>query len=235
MSQSKPTFSIITPTFNSDKFLGRCLLSVFQQSYSDYEHIVVDDGSTDNTVNIVNNFPSGNIVYIKQQHLQRAIARNAGMVNAVGDWIIWLDADDLMLPFYLEMARQVIEKYPKGKAFNWNGILLWNNFGVAVKQTAIVKKGEVFKSGGVMTGSFMFRRELLGKTGLLPDESNPYSFGSVFMDRFPELKSLYAPRLELGNPWGDDFAMWYLLTRIVTPIKIETAPYLVYIRGEQKL
>jgi glycosyltransferase involved in cell wall biosynthesis len=74
MSQSKPTFSIITPTFNSDKFLGRCLLSVFQQSYSDYEHIVVDDGSTDNTVNIVNNFPSGNIVYIKQQHLQRAIA-----------------------------------------------------------------------------------------------------------------------------------------------------------------
>ena len=106
-----PKFSIITPTWNrADGRLQRCIESVQCQTFVDYEHIIVDDGSKDDTEDVVLDYiiedwqvprPS-RFIYIDQvEHAGRVQARNAGMMAARGEWIAWLDSDDTYDPEYL--------------------------------------------------------------------------------------------------------------------------------------
>jgi len=84
--------SVIIPTYNRYEPLKRALLSVYAQTYTPYEVIVVDDGSTDKTSNIQKDFP--NITYIYQKNSGVSSARNRGIKKAKGEWIAFLDSDD---------------------------------------------------------------------------------------------------------------------------------------------
>jgi glycosyltransferase involved in cell wall biosynthesis len=99
-----PRVSVIIPTFNCGQFIGRTLNSVFAQTYGDYEVIVVDDGSTDDTRDIVTAF-EGRVHYYYQPNRGQASARNVAVDKANGEFIAYLDADDLWHPHKLE--RQV--------------------------------------------------------------------------------------------------------------------------------
>lgn len=93
--------SIIIPTFNSEKFIKNSILSAIEQSYKFTEIIVIDDGSTDNTLDIVRSF--GDMVRWESQSNQgAAVARNRGLKLAQGTFIKFLDADDILLPDCLE-------------------------------------------------------------------------------------------------------------------------------------
>ena len=87
--------SVIIPTFNYASFLEECLQSVLNQSYKNLEIIVIDDGSTDNTKNVINKY-SNRINYIYQNNSGLSAARNTGIKNARGDLIQFLDSDDLL-------------------------------------------------------------------------------------------------------------------------------------------
>ena len=87
--------SVVIPTFNRAKLLQRALESVFSQTVLPYEVIVVDDGSTDNTKEIVKNFPA---TYLYQKNKGVSSARNLGIKNSSGDVIAFLDSDDEWLP-----------------------------------------------------------------------------------------------------------------------------------------
>src|SRR5437870_12319582 len=106
-SQSQPLVSIIVPSYNYAHFIGEALQSIQSQTYSNWECIVVDDGSTDDTGALVRQLAEkdGRIKYVRQENRGLAAARNAGMANSEGVYFQFLDADDLLEPQKLE--RQV--------------------------------------------------------------------------------------------------------------------------------
>lgn len=232
-------YSIITPVHNGEKTIKRNLLSVLNQSFTDWEHIVINDGSVDGTMEVLSKFLpklEGRLRVVSHDTAkQRAVSRNDGMRAAEGEWICWLDADDYYLPYYLEAMNAAIEKYPEKKVFNFGGIVNWNNYSSTVRMSKEHRKGEEFKSGDVMSGGFIFKKECLQQTGFLPEASDPFTFGREMKLRYYEVKAMYGDKDDLGNPWGDDWAMFYMLTRSFEPQFINIAPYIVDIRGEKKL
>lgn len=101
------TISIIIPAYNAERFLKDALDSVSQQKCDEaLEIIVVDDGSIDGTADIATNYQS--VVYLKQEHLGISQARNAGMLKCRGDFIAFLDADDLYVENKLALQMEVL-------------------------------------------------------------------------------------------------------------------------------
>jgi glycosyltransferase involved in cell wall biosynthesis len=107
-----PFFSIILPVFNGEKFISETIQSILQQSFTNWELIVIDDGSTDKSAGIVKDFCKldNRIKLLQQTNKKQPAARNAGMKIAQGEWIAFIDADDLWLPAKLELQYQFINK-----------------------------------------------------------------------------------------------------------------------------
>jgi glycosyltransferase involved in cell wall biosynthesis len=104
--------SIILPTYNCANYVGAAVESVLKQTYKNYELIIINDGSTDNTDEIVAQYISDNssIHYIKQENKGHAGARNTGMTAATGTFIAFIDSDDIWLPEKLEEQVRACEK-----------------------------------------------------------------------------------------------------------------------------
>ena len=96
-----PRVSVIMPTFNCSRFIGQALGSVFAQTYSDFEVIVADDGSTDDTQDIVERY-GRRITHLRQTNQGPAAARNLAISRASGEFIAYLDADDVWYSHKLE-------------------------------------------------------------------------------------------------------------------------------------
>ena len=103
-SDGKPFFSLIIPVYNAEKFIGRCLDSLLEQTFKDYEIIVVDDCSKDNSLNVLQEY-SKKYPIIQVIHQEKnggsVLARETGMLHSSGEYIIHVDADD----FYLSDKR----------------------------------------------------------------------------------------------------------------------------------
>ncbi len=106
-----PKLSIIIPTYNCAQYITEALKSVFQQDYSSYEVIVVDDGSTDNTRQVLTLY-FDKIRYVYQENAGPAVARNHGLRLAYGEFIGFLDADDFFLPGKLTEQMAIFEQEP---------------------------------------------------------------------------------------------------------------------------
>jgi len=107
-----PKFSVIIPTYNRAHYLGEALGSVLAQTYRDYEVILVDDGSTDETKAVAARFGS-NIRYLYQANQGRSAARNSGLMAAQGEIIAFLDSDDQWAGDKLERQFHYFEKNPE--------------------------------------------------------------------------------------------------------------------------
>ena len=105
-----PLVSVVIPTYNSAQFIGEAVRSVLEQTYSHHEVIVVDDGSTDNSEDVLRLFGE-RIQYIHQENRGPSAARNGGIRLAKGDYICFLDADDLWLPGKLEVQVSFMERH----------------------------------------------------------------------------------------------------------------------------
>lgn len=111
--QKNKLVSIITPAFNSEKYIAETINSIAKQTYSNWEHIIIDDASTDNTVAIIKQFQKKDQrIKLIQLHTNAgsAIARNAGIKMAKGSYLTFIDADDLWLPQFIEISIKTIEK-----------------------------------------------------------------------------------------------------------------------------
>jgi glycosyltransferase involved in cell wall biosynthesis len=108
---SSVTISVVIPSYNTGALLRETLDSVLAQSRPAHEIIVVDDGSTDDTAEIVRGY--GSVRYIWQQNQGQANARNTGIEAATGSWVALLDSDDLFLPDRLRSAAEAIEANPR--------------------------------------------------------------------------------------------------------------------------
>ena len=111
--------SIIMPTYNCGRFIGESIRSVLAQTYTHWELIIVDDCSTDSTATIVSSFADKRIRYYHNKHNSgAAITRNRALQEAHGQWIAFLDSDDLWLPEKLE--RQLAFMQQNGYAFSYH-------------------------------------------------------------------------------------------------------------------
>ncbi len=106
--------SIIVPVFNTELYLGDALNSIKEQTYSDYEVIIINDGSTDRSADVINEFLSDErFICFTQENKGLSVARNRGIEYATGDFIYFFDSDDKMAPDLLERA---IYAFSKGRA-----------------------------------------------------------------------------------------------------------------------
>jgi glycosyltransferase involved in cell wall biosynthesis len=108
----EPKVSVIIPTYNREELIGAAIQSVLAQTYTNVEIIVIDDGSTDNTKNVLERF-KGMIRYLWGQHKGTAHARNMGMEAATGKYIAFLDSDDQYYPYKLQVQVEFIESHPE--------------------------------------------------------------------------------------------------------------------------
>lgn len=113
MSDDKnyPFFSVVIPTYNRASLIIDSIKTVIAQEYQNFEIIVVDDGSTDNTEEVIKTFNHPKITYHKKKNEERAVARNTGTQLAKGDYVIFFDSDDYLLPNHLSEAVKLVKKH----------------------------------------------------------------------------------------------------------------------------
>jgi len=124
--------SVIIPTYNRAEFVTKAIDSILVQTYRDYEIIVVDDGSTDKTQQVLEPYLD-KISYIHQDNAGVSAARNRGVVEAKGQWIAFLDSDDQWLPEKLSVQVAAVQKNPNLYLHTTDAILL-NEYGERVSQ-----------------------------------------------------------------------------------------------------
>lgn len=115
---NEPLFTIVIPTYNRAGFISATINSILQQTFTNFELIVVDDGSTDNTEAVVREITDARIRYFKKANGERAAARNFGVGKARGRFINFVDSDDLLYPKHLEEANDLVLKNPSVRIFH---------------------------------------------------------------------------------------------------------------------
>ncbi len=112
---SQPIISIVIPVFNGEKFIEETIDSVLKQSFSNWELIIVDDGSTDNTTSLIKGVQEkdSRVTYLCKENGGQASARNLGISKAKGDWIAFLDADDLWTEEKLDIQIKLAQSNPR--------------------------------------------------------------------------------------------------------------------------
>ena len=167
--------SVIIPTYNSDKYICEALDSVLLQTYSDYEIIVIDDGSTDTTREVIENrFRTVRYYYVENNGV--SAARNLGISMAQGELIAFLDADDKWLPEKLEKQAALFDKNDTlGMAFTEN--CFFDEQGILSKKAYkrerlmrgdIVKN--IFMNSYVVTSTVMVRKRVFDTVGLFEED-----------------------------------------------------------------
>lgn len=114
-----PRFSVIIPLYNKAHTILRTLNTVLCQTYTDFEIVIIDDGSTDNGAQIIeSSLKDARVNIVRQNNKGVSAARNRGVKESKGDYIAFLDADDEWLPSYLEKVVEAIEKFPCHAIYN---------------------------------------------------------------------------------------------------------------------
>lgn len=245
-------FSIIMPTWNRANILPKTITSILNQTYADFELLIMDDGSTDHTQAVLQDFAGKDSRIRLFRHdtpQERIICRKELMAQATGDWIYWVDSDDEIVYGALEILKHNIEANPDYAVFNF-GQIVFSLTGTTVKLANDLPEMEPgkdgmdhFDSGRVGTGGFIFKRSCLNALAPLPDIGNVFDLADWFGEQLKEWWSAQRRPAETcpkynrddkwcGNPWGDDFVFMWLITRRFKSKKLPLNLYIAYIRTE---
>ena len=155
--------SVIIPAYNAAPFIEETIKSIYRQTYSYWEIIIIDDGSTDNTALIGESFNPCMVKVIRQQNAGVATARNNGLSHAKGEFVVFFDADDLMSPEFLSRRVNALQKNP---GIDYVGGLV-ETFPVATKVRKAAADDPVnevlFFNASFVTipSNYIFRKEVL--------------------------------------------------------------------------
>jgi glycosyltransferase involved in cell wall biosynthesis len=112
MERNKPDITVLMPAYNAEKYIGEAISSVLQQTFINFELLIVNDGSTDNTATVIRSFNDARITIINQSNQGVAAALNNGLKAAKADYIARFDADDICLPERLRVQFDFLSKHP---------------------------------------------------------------------------------------------------------------------------
>lgn len=110
-------FSVVIPLYNKEHYIEKTIKSVLNQTFQDFEIIVVNDGSTDHSLNVAQSVRSDKVHIVSKENAGVAVARNTGIEHARAEYIAFLDADDEWCPEYLKTINTLIEKFPASDMF----------------------------------------------------------------------------------------------------------------------
>ena len=166
----QPLFSIIVPCYNLAPWIRQCLDSVLEQDCQDWECVVVDDESNDGSGDILDEYATKDRRFkiIHQKNAGEGGARNAGLAEAKGDWIFFLDGDDVMSCSALETLSKIVDRYPNERLIRF----AYENFEDGSALPCVQHQGEVkgpidisksisYKDYFVYVWQFLFKRELI--------------------------------------------------------------------------
>lgn len=166
-----PCISIIIPTYNRVHLIGAAVASVLTQTFSGFEVIVVDDGSTDDTEAVVREYPDSRIIYVKQENKGRSHARNCALHLARGRYIAFLDSDDLYLPDKLALQVRYLDGHPhvgmiytSAYCIDYYGNTLNEKY-IASVSGKIYKSIAFFRPVTITLPTVMVRREIFAEVG----------------------------------------------------------------------
>jgi glycosyltransferase involved in cell wall biosynthesis len=168
MGEKSPTVSVVIPTYNRGHLIGRSIKSVLNQTYQDFEIIVIDDASTDNTEELIFSLGNGRIRYVRHEKNKGcAAARNTGIKVARGEFIAFQDSDDEWLPEKLEKQMKVFETAPKNVGVVYTGFYrITGNEKTYVPYSWVSKKdGDIHQE--LLTGNFVGSPTIIARAGYL--------------------------------------------------------------------
>ena len=168
-------FSVIIPVYNKANFVAQTIQSVLAQSFTDYEIILINDGSTDKSLQVLQTFNASNIRLINQENQGLSAARNKGIAAAKGKIIALLDADDLWEPQHLQSLYELSQKFPEAKLYGTAYVELFSD-GTRVPPKINLKTAEpqllipdFFEASLfqplVPPSSFAFQKNIIESTG----------------------------------------------------------------------
>jgi len=213
--KERNTFSIIIPLYNKADYIGKAIRSILNQTYQEFEIIVVNDGSTDDSLKNLQStiydlqFSEEKIKIIDQKNQGVSIARNNAVIIAKNDYIAFLDADDWWEPTYLEEMNDLIEKYPEAGIYGSSYYKVKNNKIIAAKIG--VEKG--FKSG------LINYCQVYAKTMYQP----LWTGATIIKKYIYELENGFKPNLQLG----EDFDLWVRVA-LKYPVALLNKPLAYY-------
>ena len=200
--------SVIMPVYNKEKYIEASLRSVLQQSFDDIEILVVDDGSTDRSSEIIDQFadrdPRIRVFHVRNGGVSSA--RNIGLEHAQGRWIQFLDADDMLEPDYLQNAVQVLEKEKADILFS--AFTMVDTQGTSLRQISIPETGmrnqqelcDCFIRYQYSTGFFGHISNKLFSKKLLDASNAKFSLGTKLAEDLDFYARLY-PFVERAYFW----------------------------------
>ncbi|MBC7861515.1 MAG: glycosyltransferase family 2 protein, partial [Bacteroidia bacterium] len=189
-----PLFSIIIPSYNRGHFLTATIQSVLKQDFTDFEILIIDDGSTDNTSAIVHELIAKHacVRYFLKANEERAAARNYGIKEAKGELIVFLDSDDEFLPGHLSHLKNLADEHPKINFF--------------ATKFDFIENGLVFKAPIDQLQEGIYDYKILKK-------GNPFACNVCIRNNNPDLRLFKADRIYSGmedwiflfsNTWSQD-------------------------------
>lgn len=194
---SAPTISIILPTYNRANLISETIRSVLNQTYANWELIVIDDGSTDETRSLVMSFKDQRIQHHFIEHTASiAMVRNEGLRKAKSEFIAFLDSDDLWKPHKLERQLSLLQSYPDTAFAFANG----DQFGEGATPTPVLEDffaGQIFlpfllESRFIFyVPSLLFRKEVLHKIPLLDENLQSTADILFFLRLASEFKGIF--------------------------------------------
>jgi glycosyltransferase involved in cell wall biosynthesis len=176
-----PTVSVIIPTYNRARFIREAIESVVEQSFSDLELIVIDDGSTDETAEIVGAFNDKRLNFVRQENRGRSAARNRAIASARGRYIAFLDSDDMYLRdklakqvSYMDLHPELGMIYTSATCIDGEGKPLDSERYKAWAEGQIYKQVAFFQPVTITLPTVMVRREVLDTVGGFDEAMNRF-------------------------------------------------------------
>lgn len=191
-----PKISVVIPLYNKEKSIASTLQTVLNQTFTDYEIVIVNDGSTDNSVAEVEKLHDARIRLINQQNAGVSAARNRGIEDAKGELIAFLDADDEWKPEYLATQYFLYQKYPDCSVFACNY--------------------EFHDAEGNVTPTIIHKLPFVGETGIMTNYfevascSNPPICSISIMVRKQVIQAIGG--FPVGVTSGEDLLTWAKLS-----------------------
>lgn len=183
-----PLISVIIPAYNAEKTIQETIESVLQQTLSDFEILVINDGSTDRTLEIVSQIDDARLRVFSYPNAGVAPTRNRGLTQATGEYISFLDADDLWTPDKLEAQLKALQENPQAAvAYSWTD---W-----------IDESGKFLRSGGHITENGQVYDKLLVRD-FIESGSNPLIRAEAFQT---------VGNFDESLAFGEDWDMWLRL------------------------
>jgi len=184
----KKKVSVLIPLYNSENYIEASIQSVFNQTYPSIEIIIVDDGSSDNSYKLAKLYESENVKLIQQPNKGAAAARNTALSFATGDYIQYLDADDLLSPDKIEKQVAILDKNPDCiSSCAWGRFVKNPNEARFVKQAVWADFKPVdwlvtaWNGGGMMqTACWLVPRQIAGKAGMWNENLTLHDDGEYF-------------------------------------------------------